>query len=376
MRRVLVAPDKFKGSLDAVDAAGAIGRGIHAVRPDTIVDLCPVADGGDGTVAVVRSYGFEPRRAIVTGPLGNPVTAEFAVQDGRAVIEMCSAAGMGRLPGLPNAHTALTADTAGVGDLIREALNLGARRIVVGLGGSAGTDGGAGALRALGAHFTSRDEPAAHGGGALADLRTVDLSGLDPRLQSIELVLACDVDNPLLGPEGCAAMFGPQKGADAAAVRRLELGLAHWADLVEAASGRVVRQRPGAGAAGGLGFGLMAGLGAVVESGISFVLGVAGFAERLRNADLVIVGEGSLDEQSLRGKGPVGVARIARRAGVPVAAVVGRSLVPPGAARDCGIDQVISLEQFEPDVVRRMSEADRLLEFAGRHVAAAWKKED
>ncbi|HSE70320.1 MAG TPA: glycerate kinase [Nocardioidaceae bacterium] len=370
-RRVVVAPDKFKGSLSAAAVAAAVGRGVRSVVPEVVVVEHPTADGGEGTVDMVLAHGYEAVAVTVSGPLCTPVDAVFAIQTPLAVIEMASAAGLALLASGPDEDTATRASTYGVGQMMTAALDRGAARIVLGVGGSATTDGGAGALRALGAELVDASgEPVAPGGGGLVSGSRLDLSGLDPRLAHAELVVACDVDNPLTGTTGAAAVYGPQKGATPARVAELDPALGHWADLVADATGRDLRDMPGAGAAGGLAFGLSAVLGARMTPGIALLLDVTGFDEVVRGADLVVVGEGSLDHQSLHGKGPVGVAQAAARHGVPVVAVVGRSTVSAEQASAVGIDAVYALTDFEPDERRSMNEAERLLEDVAATVAA------
>jgi glycerate kinase len=315
----------------------------------------PIADGGEGTVDMVLAHGFRAVSFEVTGPAGEPVTARYALREQTAVIEMAAAAGLGLLPQGPDDDTARTATTYGVGQLLRDALDRGARRIVLGIGGSATTDGGRGMAEALGVRL---------------DGDRLDLSGLDPRLAETSVVVASDVDNPLIGPSGAAAVYGPQKGAGPATVALLDRALGQWADLVAAATGRDLRELPGAGAAGGLGFGAAALLGAELRSGIDLLLELSGFAEAATGADLVVVGEGSLDEQSLRGKGPVGVAAVAARAGTPVVAVAGRCTVDARQLRAHGVDAVYPLTDLEPDAARSMSRAAELLETTAERIAA------
>jgi glycerate kinase len=317
-RRVLVAADKFKGSLTAVEVAERVAAGLRRVVPDVDVEALPVADGGDGTVAAAVAAGFERREVRVAGPLGDEVTAAFALRGDTAVVEMAEASGLQRLPA--GVLAPLTASTYGSGELLRAALDAGARTIVFGVGGSATTDGGAGMLSALGARFLREDgEPVAPGGGGLADVASADLSGLDPRLTDVELVLASDVDNPLTGPKGAPAVYGPQKGATPEDVETLDAALAHFAKVLEGTVGARAAEyaaSPGAGAAGGIGYGALL-LGARFRAGIEVMLDVLGFAPALERAELVITGEGSLDEQTLHGKAPAGVAAAARAAQLP-----------------------------------------------------------
>jgi len=371
---VVVAPDKFKGSLSAAGAAGALARGLRRGMPGVRVVEHPVADGGEGTVEMVLRQGFRAVSREVRGPTGDPVTATYALRGDTAVVEMAAAAGLDRLPGgVPDDRTAGTASTYGVGELIGDALDRGARRIVLGVGGSATTDGGSGMALALGARLWSASGPLRPEGGAdLLTAERLDLDGLDPRLADASVVVACDVDNPLTGPSGAAAVYGPQKGATAQTVELLDRALGRWADVVATATGRDLRERPGVGAAGGLAFGAAALLGAEIRSGIEYLLELSGFAGVVAGADLVVVGEGSLDEQSLHGKGPVGVAAVAARAGARVVAVAGRSSVDAGRLRGLGIDAIRTLADLEPDPRRSMARAVELLETTAELIAADW----
>lgn len=365
--RVVVAPDKFKGSLTAVQAAAAIAAGFAAAHPDAVIVQLPVADGGEGTVDAALTAGFTPHRVVVQGPTGQPVTAVFAVREGTAVIEMAEASGL-RL--LPLARPApLTASSYGTGELVRAALDAGASRIVLGVGGSASTDGGAGMAQALGAQLldaAGRQVPP--GGAGLAQLHRIEVADFDPRLADTEVVVASDVDNPLCGPRGAAAVYGPQKGATADDVATLDSALAHYAQLLRRDLNIDVADVPGAGAAGGTGAGALAFLGARLTSGIALLLEVVGFAEAIRGADLVITGEGSLDAQSLHGKAPIGVARAA--GGIPVIALVGRLEVLAGQLRAVGITGARSLLELEPDAAIAQRDAHRLLTELAGQVAA------
>ncbi|MGW2647558.1 glycerate kinase [Streptomyces sp. NPDC001393] len=369
-RRVLIAADKFKGSLTAVQVAERVTAGLHRVVPDLHVEALPVADGGDGTVDAAVAAGFERREVRVAGPLGQEVTAAFALRGETAVVEMAEASGLQRLPA--GVFAPLTASTYGSGELLRAALDAGARTIVFGVGGSATTDGGAGMLAALGARFLNEDgEPVTPGGGGLADLARADLSGLDARLSSVELVLASDVDNPLTGPKGAPAVYGPQKGASPDDVDTLDASLAHFAKVLEAEVGPRAAQyaaSPGAGAAGGIGYGALL-VGARFRPGIEVMLDVLGFAPALERASLVITGEGSLDEQTLHGKAPAGVAAAARAAGKPVVAVCGRLALSPEALRGAGISQAYPLTSVEPDVAKCIADAGPILERVAVQIA-------
>ncbi|MEU8271868.1 glycerate kinase [Sphaerisporangium sp. NPDC049002] len=367
---VLIAPDKFKGSLSAVEVAGRVAAGLRAARPDLTVVTLPVADGGDGTVEAAVACGFHRVEAVVAGPTGEPVSAAYGFLDGVAVVELAEASGLHRLPG--GRLAPLTAGSDGTGDLIAAALRQGPREVVLGLGGSACTDGGSGMMRALGVRLLDargRDLPP--GGGSLAGLRSLDLSGFAPPAGTT-FVVASDVDNPLLGPEGAAAVYGPQKGAGPADLPRLEEGLARWADLAERDLGVRARDTPGAGAAGGVGFAAMAFLGAEIRPGIRLLLDLLGFSARLSGARLVITGEGSLDDQTLRGKAPAGVASAAAEAGVPVVAVCGRCALTGEQLRAAGIQAAFALTGIEDDVRRCMAEAGPLLTRLSATLAAEW----
>ena len=328
--RVVVAPDKFKGSLDAARVADALAAGVRDVLADADCALIPMADGGDGTVEAFVAGGATRRTARVSGALGAPVDAGYAREGRTAIVEMAAASGLALLDGKLDPRRATT---RGTGELLRDALDGGATRIVLGIGGSATTDGGAGALAALGARFLAEDgevlDPAPL---ALARVARVDLDGLDGRLQGVDLAVACDVDNPLIGPNGAAAVYGPQKGASPEDVRFLDGVLARLADAMTAATGRDQRARPGAGAAGGLGWALASACGARLQRGVALVAEVRGLARALRGADWCFTGEGRIDEQTLRGKVVDGVAVLARAAGAPVIAF-GGSIDPAVEAR-------------------------------------------
>ena len=303
--RVLVAPDSFKGSLTSVEVAQALARGWMRARPDDEMRLAPLADGGEGTlVAIEAAGGWRWREADARDPLGRPVRARWlARDDGRAaVIEMASASGLSLVAA--GERDPVNATTSGTGDLLRAALDAGIRDVALGIGGSATTDGGAGMLRALGAAVSE-------------DLAVVDLAGLEPRLAETSLRVACDVSNPLLGPDGAAAVYGPQKGATPALVSLLGRRLERFADALETATGRRERDTAGAGASGGLGFGLLCLAGHLaslrLEPGIDLVMAEAGFDQALETADLVITGEGRIDAQTAFGKTALGVAERAAR---------------------------------------------------------------
>jgi glycerate kinase len=367
--RVILAPDKFKGSLSAAEAAARLAAGLRAAVPGIAIATVPVADGGEGTVdAVVAAAGFRRIRAVVPGPTGRPVTASFAVRGETAVIESAAACGLAVLPGGEKAP--LTATSYGAGALIATAIDAGCTQIVLGLGGSACTDGGAGLVQALGARLTDADgEPLRHGGAALAAITELDIAPLAARIKGIDITVACDVDNPLLGSNGAAAVYGPQKGASPTDVRLLDGALAAWSAAVARAIGTdEYATYPGAGAAGGIGFAALALLGARLRPGIELMLLSAGFADMARGSRLVITGEGSLDAQSLRGKAPAGVARAANALGVPVIAVSGVCDLSPQQIREAGFTAAYRLTDLEDDVDRCIAHAGPLLEVLAERI--------
>jgi glycerate 2-kinase len=368
---VLVAPDKFKGTLTASEVAARVTAGIAAVAPEVPVREVPVADGGDGTVDAALAAGFTRVPVRAQGPVGKPVDTAFALRDGVAVVEMADVSGLRLLP--RDGLAALEASSYGTGEVIAAALDHGCHTVLLGIGGSASTDGGAGLLTALGARLVDADgAELALGGAALARLARLELDGLHPKLASTAVVVASDVDNPLLGPNGAAAVYGPQKGADPDDVALLDAALAHWADVLDAATGTALRDRPGAGAAGGVGYGALAALGAELKPGIDMVLELVGFADALPGARLVVTGEGSLDEQTLSGKAPAGVAAAAVAAGIPVVTVSGRLALRPEQLAAAGVKQAYALTDIEPDLARCLAEPGPLLERLARKLAEDW----
>ena len=323
--RVLVCPDKFRGSLEAAAAAEAFAAGWRRTRPDDELDLAPMADGGEGTAEALTGPDARWIVASVAGPLGDPVEARFALlPDGTAVVGSARAAGMTMLA--PSRRDPRRTTTRGVGELMRAALDEGSRRLLVCLGGSATNDGGIGMASALGARFLdARGASIGPGGAAALDLATIDITHLDPRLARTEIVGLADVRNPLTGPEGASAMFGPQKGATEDDVWLLDQALGHLAAVTARDLGVSPATEPGAGAAGGLGFGLLAFLGGRLRPGATAVADAIGLERRLRLADLVVTGEGAFDGTSLEGKVVGHVVEVARLAGVPVVVVCGRA---------------------------------------------------
>lgn len=376
--RIVLASDKFKGSLTAAQVADALEEGLRRRWAELVAEgrasgtpdvrRAPVADGGDGTLDAALAAGFGRVPLTVTGPLGDPVPTAWARRDDLAVVELADCSGLLRLPAPPTPASALASTTTGTGEAVAAALRAGCREVLLGLGGSASTDGGAGLLRGLGAVL-----------GRASDARRpvtathVDLGPVHALLEGRRLVLATDVDNPLLGEHGAAAVYGPQKGAGPAEVARLEADLARWADLLEGAAGVPgCRDVPGAGAAGGVGFGAVAGGGATVASGVAAVLDLVDFAAALDGADLVVTGEGSLDEQSLRGKAPVGVQAAAAEAGLPTVAVCGRTTLDRATLAAAGFAEVHAVTDLQPDPERAMAEAATYVEVLGARVADRW----
>jgi glycerate kinase len=324
--RIVIAPNAFKGSLSALEAATAIAEGIRIAAPDAELVLVPIADGGDGTVdALVAATQGERRPRRVRGPLSDPVEAEYGLIDGgsTAVIEMAKAAGLALVP--PDKRDPRVTTTYGVGELLQHAYDAGARRFIVGIGGSATNDGGAGMAQALGYHLldeNGRELPP--GGLALKRLARIHVGGVHANWKETEVDVACDVTNPLTGPRGASAVYGPQKGATPEMVAELDAALHHFAEIIRRDLGLDVEPLPGAGAAGGLGAGLVAFLGARLRPGAEMVMEALHLDERLTGAQLVITGEGRIDSQTARfGKGPAAVARHAKQAGIPVVAIGG-----------------------------------------------------
>lgn len=372
--KLVIAPDSFKESLSAPAVASAIARGWQNVYPDADIQLCPMADGGEGTVdAVLAATGGQRHELTVCGPLGQPVQAHWGwLEDGQAVIEMAAASGLHWVA--PEQRDARLTTTKGTGELILAALDAGASRIILGIGGSATNDGGAGLLQALGVRLLDAEGHAlAAGGAALADLQSIDLDGLDSRLAQVEILVAADVDNPLCGLRGASHVFGPQKGASPEQVQQLDRALGHFADVMAAALDEDYRDVPGVGAAGGLGFAARAVLGASFRPGIELVAELSGLADAMQGADLVITGEGRLDGQSLHGKTPVGVARVASAAGVPVIALAGSLGEGYQQVYEAGIEAAFSLTPGPISLDRAMADAEQQLQSRATDIARLWR---
>ncbi|TWI53065.1 glycerate kinase [Pseudomonas duriflava] len=372
--KIIIAPDSFKESLSAPAVAEAIARGWQQIYPEARCVLKPMADGGEGTVdALLAAVGGERREQVVQGPMLEAVTAQWGWLGQRtAVIEMAAASGLHWV--LREQRDALRACSYGTGELILAALDAGAKRIILGLGGSATNDGGSGLLRALGIRFLDeREQTLPPGGAALAQLARIDMAGLDPRLVDVRIDIAADVDNPLCGPKGASAVFGPQKGATPEQVQVLDAALAHFAQVTARAIGKDVSTVPGVGAAGGLGFAAKAFLNAEFHRGIELVADVSRLAEAMAGADLVITGEGRLDSQSLHGKTPVGVARIAQQASVPVVALVGSLGEGYQQVYDAGITAAFSLAPGPISLETACSTAAAELEARAADLARLWR---
>lgn len=341
---IVILPDSYKGSLSSMQVADALEAGFLAIWPDAACHKLAIADGGEGTVDALLSAKEGVRRTVkVQGPLGTPVQAEYGLfADGTAIIEMAAASGLPLLA--KEERDPLRASTFGTGQLLLDALEQGCTRIMMGIGGSATNDGGTGMARALGARFLDKEgNELAPGGAALINLAKVDVSGLDERLAKTDITLLSDVTNPLCGENGASHVFGPQKGADAAGVKQLDAALAHYAKVVLQDTGKDLVAQPGAGAAGGLGFGMMAFAGAKAQKGIEAILDAIEADKYLQKADLVVTGEGRMDGQTVNGKAAMGVALRAKKYGKPVLAVVGSIGEGADAVYAHGIDAIISI---------------------------------
>jgi glycerate kinase len=373
--KIVIAPDSFKDSLSAQGVADAIARGLAEVWPDAQLIRCPMADGGEGTVAaVLAACGGERNLAEVCGPLCETVIATWGwLPDSHtAIIEMAEASGLQSVP--VDRRDACISSTFGTGELIRAALNAGAQRVILAIGGSATNDGGAGAMQALGVRLLDAQGQALEPGGlALAQLARIDLDGIDPRLATVRFDIAADVDNPLCGPHGASAVFGPQKGATPAQVEQLDRALGHFADHCAKVLKKDMRDEPGSGAAGGLGFAAKAFLGAQFQSGVDVVAELVGLAEDIENADLVITGEGRFDAQTLRGKTPFGVARIARQRGVPVIVIAGTLGDDYQQMYEHGVDAAFALVSGPMTLEQACAQAPRLLQERATDIARVWR---
>ena len=343
--KIVIAPDSYKESLSATEVAQAIEKGFREIFPDAQYVSVPVADGGEGTVeAMIAATHGSAHSALVTGPLGEKVNADWGMSgDGKtAFIEMAAASGLALVP--PDKRNPLITTSRGTGELILQALDSGASNIIIGIGGSATNDGGAGMVQALGAKLCDANgTEIGYGGGSLNSLNTIDVSGLDPRIKNCAIRVACDVTNPLVGELGASRIFGPQKGATEALILELDRNLAHYADIIKKSLGVDVKNVPGAGAAGGMGAALMAFLGAELKSGIEIVTQALNLEEHIHDCTLVVTGEGRIDSQSIHGKVPVGVANVAKKYHKPVIGIAGSLTRDVGVVHQYGIDAVFSV---------------------------------
>ncbi len=361
--RILIAPQGFKGCLDAWAVAEAIERGIKTASPAAETILLPIADGGEGTVrALVKATGGQFKRTIVHDPLGGSISAEWGVMgDGcTAVIEMAAASGLQLVE--PEKRNPLVTTTYGTGELIKTAVDEGYRRCIIGVGGSATNDGGAGMAQALGIRLLDAGgRDLTWGGASLISLATIDTAGLDQGLRQVEILIASDVTNPLAGPQGASHVYGPQKGATPEMADQLDAALQHYGEVIRDQLGIEIRDRPGAGAAGGLGGGLIAFLNARLVSGAELVLREIGFEKHLKDADVVFTGEGQMDSQTIYGKAPIAVARAAKSSHLPVVAIVGGTSDDHDVVYQHGIDAVISITQRPMDLRVAMEQANALI---------------
>ncbi|MEK4310514.1 glycerate kinase [Bacillus sp. FSL P2-0092] len=371
--KIVIAPDSFKESLSAYEVSCAIERGFHAILPDAEYIKLPMADGGEGTVqSLVDATGGYMINQVVTGPLGDPVDAFFGMLgDGEtAVIEMAAASGLHLVP--QEKRNPLLTTSKGTGELMLAALDQGAKHVIIGLGGSATNDGGVGMMQGLGAAFLDQaGQELSPGGGALHQLASIDLSGLDPRLQSVRLEAACDVDNPLTGKRGASVVFGPQKGADEEMVQVLDKNLAHFAHIAEKQFTVSFEDAAGAGAAGGLGASLLGFLHADLQRGIDIVLKAVQFDDVIKEADLVITGEGRIDQQTIYGKTPIGVAKAAKQYHLPVIGIAGSLSKDSAVVHEHGIDALFSIVPGVTSLSEAMRDGAIHVERTARNIAAA-----
>ncbi|KEY46154.1 glycerate kinase [Citrobacter amalonaticus] len=373
--KIVIAPDSFKESLSAMQVATAIEQGFREIYPDAQYVKLPMADGGEGTVeSMVEATEGHYHFIDVTGPLGTPVQARWGMLgDGKtAVIEMAAASGLHHVP--PEHRNPLLTTSYGTGELILAALDRGVEHIILGIGGSATNDGGAGMLQALGIDLLDeKGDALPEGGGALSKLATIDTSHADPRLKTVSITVACDVNNPLCGPTGASAIFGPQKGATEAMVAALDGALAVYGKRLQEFTGRDVMNAPGAGAAGGMGAALLGLLGADLKPGVEIVINALQLERQVADASLVITGEGRLDSQSICGKTPIGVARCAKRYQKPVIALAGGLTQDHQIVHEHGLDAVFSVLTRIATLPEALEDAEYNLRISARNIASVWK---
>ncbi|MDR7078221.1 glycerate kinase [Neobacillus niacini] len=373
--KFVLAPDSFKESMSAKKAALAMEKGIRTVYPEAECVIVPMADGGEGTVeSLVSMTNGEIIKTEVIGPLGEKVIAEYGLlgEGQTAVIEMASASGIEIIK--QEDRNPLVTTTFGTGELIKHALDKGVTRILIGIGGSATNDGGVGMLQALGVSFKDQNgQELSFGGGALKHLSTIDLSGLDKRIAHVKIDVACDVNNPLIGENGASAIFGPQKGATAEVVEQLDQNLAHYAEIIKSDLGKDIAQKEGAGAAGGLGAGLMAFLNANLKKGVELVIEYTGLEERMAGADYVFTGEGSIDGQTLFGKTPFGVASIAKKYSIPVIAFAGRIGNGVEPLYENGFTSIVGILKGVSSLDEALKSGEANLTFAAENICRVMK---
>ena len=374
---ILIAPDSFKDCLSAMEVASALGRGIQKIIPDASISLLPMADGGEGTVeSVIDATRGKILRLKVMDPLMREVPSFYGITgDGEtAVIEMAAASGIELLKG--DERDPWITSTFGTGQLIRDALDHGVRKILLGIGGSATNDGGTGMAQALGVQFGGKNgNISVQGGGTLGEVEQIYMEGLDPRIQTTEIIVACDVSNPLTGPQGASHIYGPQKGADEVMAEKLDRNLLHLAELIQDQLGKEISEYPGAGAAGGLGGGLMAFLNADLVGGFDMVAGVCRLREKIRDADLVITGEGKMDAQTRFGKTPFGVAQMALKLGKPVIGVAGTLDEDASLLYELGFDLLMPIQEKPGKLESSLKNGEQLLERTGERMARLLRME-
>ncbi|WP_237386993.1 glycerate kinase [Xenorhabdus sp. Sc-CR9] len=372
--KIVIAPDSFKESLSALQVSLAIEQGFRQIFPQADYIKLPMADGGEGTVdSLVAATGGKRILCTVTDPLGQPVEAFFGLLGDRktAVIEMAAASGLHLVP--IEQRNPLITTSYGTGELILSALEHGVQKLILGIGGSATNDGGAGMMQALGANLMDGDcRILPFGGAALTRLESIDLTGLDPRLKQLELIVACDVNNPLCGELGASAVFGPQKGATPEMVKALDSALHHYGMKIESLTGKNVIDEAGAGAAGGMGASLLGCLEARLRSGIEIVIDTSKLEEAIQGADLVITGEGRMDSQTIHGKTPIGVARIAKKFGIPTIALVGGMSRDYDVVHQHGLDAVFSIVPEACSLSDALANGAENLRVTARNVAVLW----
>lgn len=373
--KIVIAPDSFKESLTALEVAESIEKGFKRILPDAEYVKVPMADGGEGTVqSLVDATGGKIIQKQVTGPLGEPVEAFFGILGNKstAVIEMAAASGLHLVPA--DKRNPLLTTTRGTGELIVAALDYGVKHIIIGIGGSATNDGGMGMAKALGVQFLDKNGAGiGEGGGALGELASINLSNVDSRLENIKIDVACDVNNPLIGERGASAIFGPQKGATPKMISQLDNCLGHFADIVERDLGKQIKDVPGAGAAGGLGGGLLAFLPAELKRGVDIVIEATGLSDLVHDADLAITGEGKIDGQTVFGKTPIGVAKTAKKYGIPVIGIAGNVSGDSQIVHEYGIDAIFSIVPGVVPLEDAFAHAKEYVERTAANIAAVWK---